>query len=184
MHATCNKPNIKDSDSIFSQSRNNVGLRHMKTNRQWLHRTLFFAGIAMAATGFLLSRSLLSSALILLIANGFLLVPFQQQWQAFKKEPFLWGLSLFFLITFFSGLWSSDTSEWWLRCQFKLPLLLLPFAFASNNSHTDGRTYTWLTTQRVTSQNPRARGHSSLVHPVFNSKIIFSALRPRVQSSQ
>lgn len=106
----------------------------MKTNREWLHRTFFFTGIAMAAIGFLLSRSLLSSALILLIANGFLFVPFKQQWQAFKKEPLLWGLSLFFLIPFCSGLWSSDAGEWWLRCQLKLPLLLLPFAFASGAS--------------------------------------------------
>lgn len=101
----------------------------MKSNRELLYRILFFTGLLLVSVGFLLSRALLSTGMIVLIVNGFLLAPLQEKWKEFKTEPFLISLALLFLLPFISGLWSDDLKEWWIRCQMKLPLLLLPFAF-------------------------------------------------------
>jgi O-antigen ligase len=49
----------------------------------------------------------------------------------FFSSPLLWGMSLLFVLPLVSGLWSEDKKEWLAMLRLKLPLLLLPLAFAA-----------------------------------------------------
>ncbi len=55
----------------------------------------------------------------------------KKQITTFFKHPLLWGMSLLFLLPFISGLWSINKEAWLDVVRVKLPLLLLPFAFAT-----------------------------------------------------
>jgi hypothetical protein len=96
--------------------------------RHTIHLYLFFTAVAAVMTGFLLSRSLLSSGLILMIANGFLQPDWKERVKTFFENHFAAGISALFLLPLISGLWSEDTGEWINRCRIQLPLLLLPFS--------------------------------------------------------
>jgi len=102
----------------------------MNLNKETLRLNLFFAGVVLSMIGFLWSRAFLSMGVITLCANGILFSNIREQWDRFRSNPFLTGLTLLFFIPFISGLWSSDLTEWWVRCQQKIPLLLLPFSLA------------------------------------------------------
>ncbi|MGZ3860918.1 MAG: O-antigen ligase family protein [Flavisolibacter sp.] len=95
-------------------------------------QTLIFASLACMLLGLFLSRSLLSTGLIFFIFLTCFHPRILDQVTALGRAPLLGGMVLLFLIPFFSGLWSTDTTEWlkWLRV--KLPLLFLPLAFAGN----------------------------------------------------
>ena len=48
----------------------------------------------------------------------------------FFSTPLLWGMSLLFFIPLISGLWSADYNKWLEMVRIKLPLIVLPLAFA------------------------------------------------------
>ena len=55
---------------------------------------------------------------------------FLQQFRVFVTRKLLAGIALLFFIPLFSGLWSSDSDEWLYVIRIKLPLFILPLAFA------------------------------------------------------
>ncbi len=81
--------------------------------------------------------SLFFSRLILSVAAGIFFIlcffhPFiKLQLKKFFSTPLLWGISLLFIIPLLSGLWSADKQEWSSIIRIKLPLLLMPIAFAA-----------------------------------------------------
>lgn len=78
------------------------------------------------------SRAGLSMCTGLFFALAFLHKDILPQLQRFFHTPILIGMSFLFFIPFISGLWSTDLSEWASVVRVKLPLLLLPVAFAGH----------------------------------------------------
>ncbi len=87
--------------------------------------------IGLMLAGLFFSRFLLSASMILFILSSFQFNNPVSQVKSFFNQPILWGISLLFLLPFMSGLWSQDMDTWTSVTRIKLPLLLLPFAFAS-----------------------------------------------------
>jgi O-antigen ligase len=85
-------------------------------------------------TGLLFSRALLSSGLIVFAAGCLVHRNILAQLRIFFASPFLWTMSLLFLLPLISGLWSEDISKWSQIIRIKLPLLLLPLCFAGLNN--------------------------------------------------
>jgi hypothetical protein len=54
-----------------------------------------------------------------------------RQIKFFISTPLLWVITLLFIIPLITGAWSEDSKEWMGNLRIKLPLLLLPLAFAS-----------------------------------------------------
>jgi len=77
-----------------------------------------------------LSRALLSVSMIAFIAVSFFHTEHKKQFLHFLSNPLLWGMSLLFVVPLVSGFWSEDKQEWADMLRIKLPLLLLPVAFA------------------------------------------------------
>ena len=100
---------------------------------------IFITILAMIAAPFI-SRATLSISMILFIAATTLHKNMGAQFRNFFKTPWLVGMALLFLLPFVSGLWSADVQEWRNLVRIKLPLLLLPVAFAGN---WQLRTYQW-----------------------------------------
>jgi O-antigen ligase len=98
----------------------------MKKGRDHL---LFYSIIAMMACLFL-SRAALSVSIIVFVALSFMHAGIKGQLKSFFSSPLLWGMSLLFLLPLLSGWWSGDKTEWLHITRIKLPLLLLPLAFA------------------------------------------------------
>lgn len=76
--------------------------------------------------GFFLSRAMLSIAMILLGVNALIGVH-PKYW---VKQKWWWLGLIWVLFYFLSGFWSTDLDYWHTRCETKLPILLLPLAFA------------------------------------------------------
>ncbi len=101
-----------------------------KLQYEWKDRVIFmFAMIMLAAVFF--SRVVLSVAMAGFIITCFLRGDIKDLFRNFLHSPLLWGMSLLFMIPLVSGLWSSDEQTWQNILRIKLPLLLLPLAFAS-----------------------------------------------------
>lgn len=103
----------------------------MNKSRLYIFKTAYQAEVAVLlmlfiATGFLCSRAILSIATILFGVNGLRSLPFKS-W--FKDRYWLFGLLwiAWFALTWF---WSEDKADWLSHVQVKLPILLLPLAFA------------------------------------------------------
>ncbi len=77
------------------------------------------------------SRAVLSVSMIAFVAFSFFHTGIKRQLFHFISSPLLWGMSLLFFIPFLSGLWSGDKKEWAEIVLIKLPLLMLPLAFAA-----------------------------------------------------
>jgi O-antigen ligase len=92
---------------------------------------IFSTMLAMIA-GLLISRATLSSSMILFIAATVLHKNWKAQLANFFKTPCFIGMAVLFLLPFVSGLWSENGKEWVGLVRIKLPLLLLPLAFAGN----------------------------------------------------
>lgn len=105
-----------------------MGIRTHKARRQQL---IFGALLLMPATLFI-SRAGLSIAIFLFVLLTCIHKNFLQQLFTFLKNPFLLGISFLFFIPFISGFWSSDKQMWLQFVRLKLPLFLLPVAFAGN----------------------------------------------------
>lgn len=78
------------------------------------------------------SRAGLSICMMVFLATALVHKDVVQQVKKSFKTPLLAGLCLLFFIPFLSGLWSSNVEEWSSVVRIKLPLLLLPLAFAGN----------------------------------------------------
>ncbi len=77
-----------------------------------------------------IGRVPLSVSMITFICISFLHTGLKKQLLNFFSSPLLWSMSLLFLLPLISGIWSSDQPEWINILRIKLPLLLLPLAFA------------------------------------------------------
>lgn len=91
---------------------------------------LFFSAVAMLVTVFF-SRAALSVSMMVFIAASFFYSAVASQLRKFITHPFLAGMGFLFLLPLISGLWSTDTNQWMDVLRIKLPLLLMPVAFAS-----------------------------------------------------
>ena len=101
----------------------------MLLNRTNIHLLLFYSAVLLIVVGFLCSRALLSTGIILLITNGYIQGDLKERFIKFSSDYLSIGISCLFLLPFLSGLWSSNKQEWAALMLDKLPLLLLPFAF-------------------------------------------------------
>jgi O-antigen ligase len=95
----------------------------------WRMPVLFGLIIFMLGALFI-SRAMLSVAMGAFLLVSFLHTGIRLQCRAFFAQPLLWGMSLLFLLPLLSGLWSEDQQQWLSVMRIKLPLLLLPLAFA------------------------------------------------------
>jgi O-antigen ligase len=105
-----------------------MGIRTQDGFRQGL---LWWSLMGMGASLFL-SRAALSITMMVFIAAALL---HKEAWTQIRncfKNPLLLSICLLFFIPFVSGLWSSNRAEWSSVVRIKLPLLLLPLAFAGN----------------------------------------------------
>jgi O-antigen ligase len=78
----------------------------------------------------LFSRAVLSAGIIAFTAISVIHPGFKKQILHFFASPLLWGMSLLFFLPLISGLWSEDKKEWLEMIRVKLPLFVLPLAFA------------------------------------------------------
>ena len=99
------------------------------TSLEKIRSYLIVVAIASMIAGLFFSRALLTTGSILLFLGAVMNTNFSI---LCKKNGAHYQLLLIFLflIPVISGLWSSDLSEWWQRCETKLPFLLFPVAFA------------------------------------------------------
>lgn len=101
----------------------------ISTDRTLRHRLIFFTILLMLA-GLFVSRALLSSGMILFLVITCVHTEWKDQLLRFSRNKFLIGLSLLFLIPLVTWFWSEDKEVWWRFVRIKLPLLLMPVAFA------------------------------------------------------
>lgn len=78
------------------------------------------------------SRVLLSVSMFAFIVFSVFDNDLKKRITIFFNTPLLWGMSLLFFLPLISGLWSHNHDEWFGMIRIKLPLLLLPFAFAGS----------------------------------------------------
>ena len=100
-----------------------------KSHHSW-RSTIIFTLIVILMAALFFSRALLSVSMIAFVFFSFFHTGIKKQLSHFFSSPLLWGMSLLFFIPFLSGLWSEDKKEWAEILRIKLPLLLLPLAFA------------------------------------------------------
>lgn len=93
---------------------------------------LLWATILVMWISLFISRAFLSISLMLFVAAACVHKDIGKQLIRFVKTPLLVGISLLFLLPFISGLWSSNTDQWQDIMRIKLPLLILPIAFAGS----------------------------------------------------
>jgi hypothetical protein len=103
----------------------------IRTDKDWRPTLIFFAFVLLLVAVFT-SRALLSAGLFLFVIPCCVHRDFGQQLRRFITNPLLVGMALLFLIPALSGLWSENGHEWLRWTRIKLPLLLLPLAFAGN----------------------------------------------------
>jgi O-antigen ligase len=92
---------------------------------------LFFTGLLIMLVSLFTARAVLSISVILFLLISLAHGDHIAQVKTFFKVPLLWNISLLFLIPLISGFWSTDLDQWKEIIRIKLPLLFLPFAFAS-----------------------------------------------------
>lgn len=92
---------------------------------------VLFALIIFMLCSLFISRAVLSVAMGAFVLVSFLHTGIGSQFRTFFFRPLLWGMSLLFFLPLLSGAWSSDQQQWLSVMRIKLPLLLLPLAFAA-----------------------------------------------------
>jgi O-antigen ligase len=105
-----------------------MGIRTDKALRQ----PLIFFSIVLMLVALFTSRVLLSVGTISFLLLTCLHTDIIKQFSTFLKAPLLIGMSLLFFLPAVSGLWSEDQVQWLRWVRIKLPLFLLPLAFAGN----------------------------------------------------
>jgi O-antigen ligase len=98
--------------------------------QDWRKHILFYIIIVMMVSLFV-SRAALSVSILFFVLACFFHAGIKEQLKNFFSSPLLWSMSLLFLLPLLSGLWSGDKKEWLNILRIKLPLLLLPLAFAA-----------------------------------------------------
>ncbi len=98
----------------------NIGLRNQ----------LISGSMALVIVSLFVSRGALSVSMAGFIAIALFHRDIKEQVRCFLATPYLWSISLLFLIPFISGLWSQDKETWIHVVKVKLPFLFLPLAFA------------------------------------------------------
>jgi O-antigen ligase len=109
----------------------------------WISPVIFILTIIMMVSLFF-SRAVLSAGIISFTAISFIHPGFKKHILHFFASPLLWGMSLLFFLPLLSGLWSNDIKEWSLMMLIKLPLLLLPLAFAGPVIIIKKKQWEWL----------------------------------------
>jgi O-antigen ligase len=117
-------------------------LQHKFVELVLLRRNILCAAVALMLVGLFFSRAVLSIAMIFFVAASIISVNPRKTIKEFIAQPLLWAISLLFFIPFISGLWS-DTGQWQGIMLIKLPLLLMPLAFAADPGFTT-RYWNWL----------------------------------------
>lgn len=100
-----------------------------KLHNGWRPTVIFILFVAMLLSLFI-SRAALSVSMGLFLAVSFLHTGIKKQLVSFFTSPLLWSMSLLFLLPLISGWWSEDADKWQEIVWIKLPLVLLPLAFA------------------------------------------------------
>ncbi|MBL7745851.1 MAG: O-antigen ligase family protein [Chitinophagaceae bacterium] len=100
-----------------------------KLHNSWRPLVIFILFVAMLLSLFV-SRAALSVSMGLFLTVSLLHTNIKKQVAFFFSSPLLWGMSLLFLLPLISGWWSEDADKWQEIVQIKLPLALLPLAFA------------------------------------------------------
>lgn len=80
-------------------------------------------------TGLLVSRAVLSTALILFVING--AAAGKEKLKTVFNDRLYISMLFLFIVPLVTGLWSSDMKSWWQATEIKLPLVLLPVGFAA-----------------------------------------------------
>lgn len=101
-----------------------------KLQNEWRSLLIFLLFIMMTGAVFF-SRTVLSFSMISFIAVSFFHPDLKKQLRNFLSTPLLWGMSLLFILPLVSGWWSEDKQQWLDILRIKLPLLVLPLAFAA-----------------------------------------------------
>lgn len=101
-----------------------------KLHNEWRSAIIFIL-LVMLVMALFASRALLSALTISFIVFSFLHNDIRAQFRVFFSNPVLWGMSLLFVVPLVSGIWSEDKQQWLSILRIKLPLLLLPLAFAA-----------------------------------------------------
>lgn len=91
---------------------------------------ILFALLIALMAGLFFSRVLLSVSTGAFLLSSLLHTDVRSHFREFWRQPLCWGTSLLFFIPLVSGFWSDDRAQWIQMMQVKLPLLLLPLAFA------------------------------------------------------
>jgi hypothetical protein len=81
---------------------------------------------ALFASRFVLSVSIIAFAIVCFIHGDW-----KVHWRKFITTPLLWGITLLFFLPLISGMWSDDHQTWLELVRVKIPLLVLPLAFAA-----------------------------------------------------
>ena len=110
----------------------------------WRSPIIFILMIIMMAALFF-SRAVLSAGIIAFTTVSIFHPDLKKHILHFFASPLLWGMSLLFILPLVSGLWSEDKKEWLEIIRVKLPLLILPFAFAGP-IHFSKKQWEWLAT--------------------------------------
>ncbi len=113
-----------------------------KLQNEWRSPIIFILFIIMIGALFV-SRALLSLSMILFVLVSFFHTRLKDQLKTFFSTPLLWGMSLLFGLALLSGLWSEDKPQWLDIVRIKLPLLVLPLAFAGPFSFSK-KQWEWL----------------------------------------
>jgi O-antigen ligase len=95
-----------------------------------LRRELIFFSLILMLVALFTSRFLLSVSLIFFIVTCCAHKKFRAQLLQFFRSPLLVAIALLFFIPFITWFWSDNKVQWWRWTRIKLPLFLLPLAFA------------------------------------------------------
>ena len=93
--------------------------------------SLFFIALLIMLVSLFVSRAALSISVILFLLASLIHGDPLAQVRNYFQTPLLWIIGSLFFVPLVSGLWSEDEAEWIRIIRIKLPLLVLPFAFAS-----------------------------------------------------
>ncbi|MFL5808477.1 MAG: O-antigen ligase family protein [Flavisolibacter sp.] len=103
----------------------------ISTDKVLRQQFIFYAIVLMLIMLFT-SRLVLSVGMILFVLLTCVHKNFIDQLKRFISNPFLAGMSILFFIPLLAGLWSEDKNSWLHIVRIKIPLLILPFAFAGD----------------------------------------------------
>lgn len=103
---------------------------------------LFTFGFLVSMVGLVVSRGMMSIGMIIMVANAVIHPEVKRHLGIWLSRPAYWMPSLVFVMYLLSGLWSADSTFWLNKTLQKLPLILLPLAFAV--WRPDRRTYHFL----------------------------------------